>query len=130
MGLLPHINVFGDDYPTRDGTCIRDYIHVVVLARAHIHALDILDDRSDIYNLGCGGAGYTVREVIDCARVVTGLEIIERVAARRPGDPAVLVASSDKIKEDLDWRPEFQDLNLIVDSAWKWLRQYIQRASA
>ncbi len=125
-GRISHIDVFGDDYPTRDGTCLRDYIHVVDLARAHILALDILDARSEIYNLGCGGAGYTVREVIGTAREVTGLDIIERTAPRRPGDPAVLVASSEKIKSDLGWEPEFQDLNVIIESAWKWLRQYMQ----
>jgi UDP-glucose 4-epimerase len=125
-GRLPHIDIFGDDYPTRDGTCVRDYIHVIDLARAHILALGILDERSEIYNLGCGGAGYTVREVIETAREVTGLEITERVAERRPGDPAVLIASSDKIKSELGWQPEFQDLPVIVESAWLWLRQHMQ----
>ncbi len=129
-GHLSHIDVFGDDYPTRDGTCVRDYIHVIDLARAHILALGILDDRSEIYNLGCGGAGYTVREVIEAAREITGHEISERVADRRPGDPAVLIASSDKIKSELGWEPEFQDLPVIIESAWKWLRQHLQSKAA
>ena len=125
-GRIPHIDVFGEDYHTRDGTCVRDYIHVIDLARAHILALDILGERSAIYNLGCGGAGYTVREVIEAAREVTGLDIVEKVAARRPGDPAVLIASSDKIRNELGWRPEFQDLHVIIDSAWRWLRRHMQ----
>ena len=125
-GRIPHIDVFGEDYHTRDGTCVRDYIHVIDLARAHILALDILGERSAIYNLGCGGAGYTVREVIEAAREVTGLDIVEKVAARRPGDPAVLIASSDKIRNELGWRPEFQDLHVIIDSAWRWLRRHMR----
>ena len=120
-GKRPHVEIYGDDYPTEDGTCIRDYIHVVDLARAHILALDVLSERSAIYNLGCGGDGYSVREVIDTARRVTGKEIPVRMGSRRPGDPAVLIASSDKIKSELDWRPQFQDLGLIVESAWKWM---------
>ena len=118
------VQIFGDDYPTRDGTCVRDYIHIVDLARAHILALGILDDRSAIYNLGCGGAGYTVREVIDTAREITGREIKARVVPRRPGDPAVLIASSEKIKRELGWEPEFQDLRLIIQSAWNWLARH------
>ncbi len=116
------VEIYGDDYPTRDGTCIRDYIHVIDLARAHVKALEILDHRSSIFNLGCGGDGYTVNEVVRMAREVTGKEIKTRVATRRPGDPAVLVASSDKITSELGWRPEFQDLRSIVESAWKWMR--------
>ena len=118
------VEIYGDDYPTRDGTCVRDYIHVVDLARAHIRALDILGERSAIYNLGCGGDGYTVKEVIDAARAVTGREIPVRVGARRAGDPALLVASSDKIKRELGWSPQFQDLRLIIESAWAWLQQH------
>lgn len=123
LGKLPHINIMGDDYPTRDGTCVRDYIHVIDLARAHVLALSNLDKGAAIYNLGCGGAGYTVREVIDAAREVTGLQIPKVVAGRRPGDPAVLIASSDKISRELGWKPEFQDLHVIIESAWTWLRQ-------
>ena len=120
-GQRANVAVFGTDYPTRDGTCIRDYIHVVDLARAHILALQILDERSAIYNLGCGGEGYSVNEVIETARLVTDREIPTTVAARRIGDPAVLIASSDKIKTELGWQPEFQDLRVIIQSAWDWL---------
>jgi UDP-glucose 4-epimerase len=120
-GMRPDLAVYGDDYPTRDGTCVRDYIHVVDLARAHILALRILDERSGIYNLGCGGQGYTVKEVIDTARQVTGRDISTRVAPRRTGDPAVLIASSEKIRSELGWQPEFQDLQVIIQSAWQWL---------
>lgn len=120
-GERSHVEIYGDDYPTRDGTCVRDYIHVIDLARAHILALSILNERSAIYNLGCGGDGYTVREVIDFAKEITGREIPVKVAPRRAGDPAVLVASSDKIKNELGWQPEFQDLRLIIESAWKWM---------
>jgi len=123
MGRLPHVEIFGDDYPTPDGTCVRDYIHVTDLARAHILALNDIGAAGKIYNLGCGGSGYSVREVIDVAREVTGVNIAEKVTKRREGDPAVLVASSEKIKEELRWKPEFQDLGLIVESAWKWLRR-------
>jgi UDP-glucose 4-epimerase len=123
-GKRPHVEIYGDDYPTEDGTCIRDYIHVVDLARAHILALDVLSERSAIYNLGCGGDGYSVREVIETARRVTGKEINVRMGLRRPGDPAVLIASSDKIKSDLGWQPQFQDLGLIVESAWKWMQNH------
>ncbi|HYK20776.1 MAG TPA: UDP-glucose 4-epimerase GalE [Pyrinomonadaceae bacterium] len=119
-GKRPHVEIYGDDYPTPDGTCIRDYIHVIDLARAHILALDVLAERSAIYNLGCGGDGYSVRDVIDTARRVTGKEIPVRMGPRRAGDPAVLIASSDKIKDELGWRPQFQDLGLIIESAWKW----------
>lgn len=121
-GKRTHVEIYGDDYPTADGTCIRDYIHVIDLARAHILALDILDKRSAVYNLGCGGDGYSVRDVIDTARRVTGKEISVRMGPRRAGDPAVLIASSDKIKSELGWQPQFQDLGLIIDSAWKWMR--------
>ena len=122
-GEMPAIQIFGDDYPTRDGTCVRDYIHVVDLARAHILALKTLDSHSAIYNLGCGGDGYTVREVIDAAESVTGKSIPVKIAARRAGDPAVLVASSDRARHDLGWQPEFQDVRLIIESAWRWLEK-------
>ncbi len=119
-----HVEIYGDDYPTRDGTCVRDYIHVVDLARAHILALDILNERSSIYNLGCGGDGYTVREVIDVARQVTGRECEVKTGERRAGDPAVLIASSNKIKRELGWSPERQNLRLIIESAWKWMQNH------
>lgn len=120
-GKRAHVEIYGDDYPTADGTCIRDYIHVVDLARAHILALDVLNERSAIYNLGCGGDGYSVRDVIETARRVTGKDIPLRMGPRRAGDPAVLIASSDKIKKELGWTPEFQNLELIIESAWKWI---------
>lgn len=119
-----HVEIYGDDYPTSDGTCIRDYIHVIDLARAHILALDVLSERSGIYNLGCGGDGYSVRDVIDTARRVTGKDIPVRLGPRRPGDPAVLIASSDKIKKDLGWQPQFQDLGMIIESAWRWMQTH------
>lgn len=123
-GKRPHVEIFGDDYPTPDGTCIRDYIHVIDLARAHILALDVLSERSAIYNLGCGGNGYSVREVIDTARRVTAKEIPVRMGRRRAGDPAVLIAGSDKIKSELGWQPQFQDLGVIIESAWKWMQAH------
>ena len=123
-GVRPHVTVYGDDYPTRDGTCVRDYIHVVDLARAHILALGILGDRSAIYNLGCGGDGYSVNEVIETAKEVTGRDIPMEIGPRRPGDPAVLIASSDKIKKELGWRPALQDLKVIIESAWTWMQNH------
>ncbi len=123
-GMRGEVAVYGDDYPTRDGTCIRDYIHVVDLARAHILALRSLDECSAIYNLGCGGEGYSVQEVIDTARAVTGRDIPTSVAPRRAGDPAVLIASSEKIRSELGWEPEFQDLGVIIQSAWNWLNAH------
>jgi UDP-glucose 4-epimerase len=116
--------IYGDDYPTRDGTCVRDYIHVVDLARAHILALGALHEGSRIYNLGCGGEGYSVREVIETARAVTGRDINVRTGARRPGDPAVLVASSERIRRELGWHPAMQDLRVIIESAWKWMQEH------
>jgi UDP-glucose 4-epimerase len=121
-GKRSHVEIYGDDYPTADGTCVRDYIHVIDLARAHILALDVLSERSAIYNLGCGGDGYSVRDVIDTARRVTGKDIPVRMGPRRPGDPAVLIASSDKIKSELGWQPQFQDLGVIIESAWRWMQ--------
>lgn len=115
--------IFGDDYPTPDGTCVRDYIHVGDLARAHVLALDALTTPGTVrtYNLGCGGAGYSVRQVIDTAARVTGQPVPCRVVERRPGDPPVLVASSRRIEQDLGWRPAHQQLALIVASAWHWM---------
>jgi UDP-glucose 4-epimerase len=124
-GKRSHVEIYGDDYPTEDGTCVRDYIHVIDLARAHILARDVLNERSAIYNLGCGGDGYSVREVIDTARRVTGKDIPVRMGPRRPGDPAVLIASSDKIKSELGWQPQFQDLGVIIESAWRWMKNRI-----
>lgn len=126
-GKRTHVEIYGEDYPTADGTCIRDYIHVIDLARAHILALSGLNERSAIYNLGCGGDGYSVREVIETARRVTGKDIPVRMGPRRPGDPAVLIASSDKIKNELGWQPQFQDLGVIVESAWRWMLKQSER---
>jgi len=123
-GKRSHVEIYGEDYPTADGTCVRDYIHVIDLARAHILALDVLSERSAIYNLGCGGDGYSVRDVIDTARRVTGKEIPVRTGPRRAGDPAVLIASSDKIKSELGWQPQFQDLGVIIESAWRWMLKH------
>jgi UDP-glucose 4-epimerase len=123
LGRRERIEVYGADYPTRDGTCVRDYIHVLDLAQAHILALRALDGGSRTYNLG-NGQGYTVREVIDAAREVTGRPILSVDGPRRIGDPAVLVASSDKIRQELDWQPRHPDLRDIVQSAWGWHRAH------
>lgn len=123
LGRRERIEVYGADYATRDGTCVRDYIHVLDLAQAHILALRALDGGSRIYNLG-NGQGYTVREVIDTARAVTGRPIPSVDSPRRPGDPAVLVAGSDKIRQELGWQPAHPDLREIVQSAWDWHRAH------
>lgn len=119
LGKRDKVLVFGDDYPTRDGTCVRDYIHVIDLAQAHILALRALDQGSRVYNLG-NGQGFTVKEVIEMAREITGHPIPAEVALRRPGDPAVLIASSDTIRNDLGWEPRYPNLHDIIESAWKW----------
>jgi UDP-glucose 4-epimerase len=120
--LRDEVTVFGGDYPTRDGTCVRDYIHVRDLAEAHVLALHALqrDNGCYAYNLGCGGDGYTVREVVSAAERVTGRRVPVRIVDRRPGDPAVLIASSDRIRTALGWTPRFQELDTIVESAWRW----------
>lgn len=120
LGKAEHATIFGTDYPTADGTCVRDYIHVSDLASAHLLALHGLD-RSErlIYNLG-NGQGFSVREMIDVARKVSGREIPVVEAPRRDGDPAVLIASSAKIRRELGWQPKFTDLESIVESAWQW----------
>ena len=121
LGQREQVSIYGDDYPTRDGTCVRDYIHVSDLASAHILALRSLDQGSRVHNLG-NGQGFTVREVIQVAREVTGHPIPAVVGPRRPGDPAVLVASSERIRQELGWQPRFADLRAIVSSAWEWHR--------
>ncbi len=123
LGQRERIVIFGDDYPTRDGTCVRDYIHVTDLARAHIVALGALDGGSRTYNLG-NGRGFTVREVIETCRRVTGHPIPAEVGERRPGDPPVLIASSEKIREELGWEPQYPDLETIVAHAWEWHRTH------
>ena len=120
LGRRQSIKIFGQDYPTPDGTCIRDYIHVSDLADAHLLALAALQQRDRmIYNIG-NGQGFTVREVIDSARRVTGRPIPVEECPRRLGDPAVLVAGSEKIKRELGWQPRFADLDTIIASAWEW----------
>ncbi|MGQ9710757.1 MAG: UDP-glucose 4-epimerase GalE [Anaerolineae bacterium] len=123
LGLQDRVTIFGDDYPTRDGTCVRDYIHVTDLAQAHILALAALDQGSRTYNLG-NGQGFTVKEVIETCREVTGHPIPVVVGPRRPGDPAVLVASNEKIRRELGWEPQYPDLRTIVEHAWNWHRTH------
>ncbi len=121
LGERPNVEIYGTDYATPDGTCIRDYIHIVDLARAHILALGAT--ASGFYNLGTGG-GSSVREVIAACRKITGRKIDTIEKPRRPGDPARLIASSEKIKNELGWRPQFESLDAIVESAWKWNQKY------
>jgi UDP-glucose 4-epimerase len=121
LGQKPCVEVYGTDYETPDGTCIRDYIHIIDLATAHMLALD--SPKSEFYNLGTGG-GSSVREVIDVARKVTGREIDMIEKSRRPGDPPRLVAASEKIKRELGWEPQFQSLEAIIESAWKWHQKF------
>ena len=125
MGHKDQLDIYGADYPTRDGTCVRDYIHVVDLAGAHVLALQALDDGSRVYNLG-NGQGFTVQEVVAAAEEVTGRSIPTRLAPRRAGDPATLVASSDRIRRELGWKPQYLDLKSIIDSAWRWHRDHPQ----
>ena len=124
-GKREFISIFGNDYNTEDGTCIRDYIHVTDLAKAHILAVDYLlaGNKSDIFNLG-NGKGFSVKQVIDVARKVTGFDIPEVIADRREGDPAVLIASSKKAKEILGWKPEHDSLEEIISSAWNWHKNH------
>ena len=119
LGKREYISIFGNDYDTKDGTCIRDYIHVMDLASAHYNALEYLrkGNNSDIFNLG-NGNGYSVKEVIDVARKVTGFDIPAKEEARRIGDPAVLIATSEKAKNILGWKQEFDSLEKIISDAW------------
>jgi UDP-glucose 4-epimerase len=122
QGKRKELSIYGTDYPTPDGTCVRDYIHVADLASAHLLALEALNTKDKlIYNLG-SGRGFSVREVIETVRKVTGHVIPARETQRRPGDPAVLVASSEKIRRELHWTPQFSGLDEIVKSAWEWRR--------
>jgi UDP-glucose 4-epimerase len=129
-GREPYLQIFGDDYPTPDGTCIRDYIHVCDLADAHVLGLERLlrlRERQEetrvplIYNLG-NGTGYSVQEVIEAAKVVTGRGLLAHVARRREGDPAQLVASAERARQDLGWRPRYPELTTIIEHAWAWHR--------
>ncbi len=120
MGKRDRIRVFGDDYPTRDGSCVRDYVHVADLSQAHRLALKNLDNNpARSYNLG-NSEGDTVLEVIETSKKVTGKDIPMTIEGRRPGDPAVLVASSDRARRELGWEPEFPDLESIIKTAWEW----------
>ena len=121
LGQKPQVEIFGTDYETPDGTCIRDYIHIVDLARAHVLALGAAG--SEFYNLGSGG-GASVREVIAACRKITGKKIDTVEKPRRPGDPPRLIASSEKIKGELGWQPQFQSLDAIIESAWKWHHKF------
>jgi UDP-glucose 4-epimerase len=120
-GKREFVSIYGDDYDTKDGTCVRDYIHVTDLAQAHILAVEYLlnGGESNIFNLG-NGVGFTVKEVIDAAKKVTQLDIPVKVVERRAGDPAKLIASSDKAKTMLGWKPEHENIEEIIESAWKW----------
>jgi UDP-glucose 4-epimerase len=121
LGERPNVEIFGTDYETPDGTCIRDYIHILDLARAHMLALS--SAKNEFYNLGTGG-GASVREVIESCRRVTGRKIDIAEKPRRPGDPPRLIASSEKIKHELGWKPQFQSLDTIIESAWKWHQKF------
>jgi UDP-glucose 4-epimerase len=125
LGSREYISIYGDDYPTKDGTCIRDYLHVTDLADAHLLAMDKLRNggESDVYNLG-SGSGFSVKEMIEVARKVTGHPIPSRVVARRAGDPAVLIASSDKIKKELGWNPRKDNVEAIIQDAWNWHKNH------
>lgn len=121
LGKREHISICGQDYDTKDGTCVRDYIHVMDLAQAHVLAVEYLmkGNESNVFNLG-SGEGYSVREIVDAARRATGLPIKEEPADRRPGDPATLIASSQKARTILGWKPQYTDMEQIIASAWKW----------
>ena len=120
------VSIFGTDYPTPDGSCVRDYVHVLDLAQAHLPALEALGEQTKlIFNMG-SGRGFSVREVIETARRITGHAIPAVESPRRPGDPAVLVASSEKIRSELKWKPQHAGLEDIIGSAWEWHRKHPQ----
>ncbi len=124
LGQRPHVEVFGTDYPTPDGTCVRDYIHVDDLAEAHRLALEKLQPGKGLaYNVGIG-KGYSVREVIRVAEEVTGKRIALKEGPRRPGDPPALVAASDKVRRELGWEPKYTELRPIVETAWNWHKNH------
>ena len=124
-GKREYISIFGNDYDTKDGTCVRDYIHVNDLAQAHILAMKYLCDGNDsnIFNLG-NGVGFTVKEVVETARKVTGHPISAKEEPRRAGHPSMLIASSAKAKEVLGWNPQYADLETIIDTAWNWHKSH------
>ncbi len=121
LGKMEHITVYGNDYETEDGTCLRDYVHVTDLADAHILALNKLRAGGDssVYNLG-SGKGFSVQEIIDKVKEVTGRDVPQVIGARRDGDPAILIASPEKIKKELNWKPKYDDITKIIETAWKW----------
>src|SRR6266581_562076 len=120
LGVLPHLDVFGTDYPTPDGTCVRDYVHVLDIADAHVLALEALDRAAGAaYNVG-NSRGYSILEVLEAARKITGRAIPHKLSPRRPGDPAVLVASAEKLRRELGWDPRHSSLEEIIASAWAW----------
>ena len=124
LGQQEKISIFGTDYPTQDGSCVRDYVHILDLASAHLLALQALENRDQlIYNLG-NGQGFSVRQVLEVARKVTGHAIPAMDSPRRPGDPPVLVASAQKIQQELKWQPKYPSLDSIVSSAWEWRRKH------
>jgi UDP-glucose 4-epimerase len=130
LGLRPLLEVFGTDYPTPDGTCVRDYIHVTDLARAHRAALDYLRGGGANITLNCGyGRGYSVLQVVDAVRRAAGAELPVRMAARRPGDPAQIVAQASRIRELLRWTPEFDNLDVIVGHALAWERRLVAESA-
>ncbi|MBI3911423.1 MAG: UDP-glucose 4-epimerase GalE [Armatimonadetes bacterium] len=125
LGQRDHVDILGNDYPTPDGTCIRDYIHVCDLADAHVLALQALERGAEreVYNLG-NGQGFSVLQVVETARAVTGHPVPAQVAPRRPGDPLWLVAAAEKARRELGWTPRFPDLRQIIASAWEWRRRH------
>jgi UDP-glucose 4-epimerase len=124
-GKLPFVSVFGDDYETTDGTCVRDYIHIADLADAHVRALDYLRSGSESTHINLGnGLGFSVLEVIEAARTVTGRKIEVKIEPRREGDPSHLIADAKKASAILGWKPRFDDLETIIESAWNWKREF------
>lgn len=128
LGIFPKLQVFGTDYPTQDGTCIRDYIHVADLAQAHLDALRYLSNgaQSTIFNCGYGH-GFSVRDVVAMAKEVTGIDFTVEETGRREGDPAELIAGCEKIRKELGWQPRFDDLEVILRTAWKWEEKLVAR---
>jgi UDP-glucose 4-epimerase len=131
LGQRPRLDMFGTDYPTPDGSCVRDYIQVTDLARAHLLALDHLRRGGESLTLNCGyGRGYSVKEVVDVVKRVSGVDFEVRLSPRRAGDPAALVAKADRIRAELGWSPAFDDLTTIVDQALRWERRIAEREAA
>jgi len=123
LGKRPHLQIFGNDYNTPDGTCIRDYVHVCDIAEAHIKVLDVLVDRSVRYNVGTG-SGYSVRQVVDAAEKVVGRAIPVQIAPRRAGDPPVLVADGRRLRHETGWQPRLASLETMIATAWEWRRRH------